>query len=144
MENKNKKSHKRDSTLDNFAISSKKPRDENINLNFTSNPSSSTRTNALICSSSSSSSTTTNTSACLSSPSSSITTNALTCSSSPDSSSTCFVETAANLTLNIEYSSPKSSLTSYPSDVSQTSQDPSSQPRLTIYPVDKAYKYICL
>ena len=37
----NKKSHKRNDTLDNFVIFSKKPRNENVNLNFTSNPSSS-------------------------------------------------------------------------------------------------------
>ena len=123
----NKKSHKRNATLDNFVIFSKKPRDENVNLNFTSNPSSSssslTTTNAFICSSSSSSS---------------ITTNTLTCSSSSDNSSTCFIGTAAtNLTLNIEYSSPKSSSKTYPTDISQTSRDPPSQSRLIIYPVDK-------
>ncbi|CAF3385987.1 unnamed protein product [Rotaria socialis] len=123
----NKKSNKRNSTLDNFVISSKKPRDENINLNIISNPpsssSSSTMTNALTCSSSSSSS---------------ITTNTLTCSSSSDNSSTCFIGTdATNLTLNIEYSSPKSSSTTYPTDVSRASEDLPSQPRLAIYPIDK-------
>ncbi|CAF4384571.1 unnamed protein product, partial [Rotaria magnacalcarata] len=60
----NKKSNKRNSTLDNFVISCKKPRDENIKLNFISNPSSSSST--------------------------STTTNALTCSSPSDNSSTCF------------------------------------------------------
>ncbi|CAM2730275.1 unnamed protein product, partial [Rotaria socialis] len=145
------------STLDNFVISSKKPRDESINLNFISNPSSSSSTstttnaltcsssssssttmNALTCSSSSSSSTTTNALTCSSSSSSSTTTNALTCSSPSDNSSTCFIGTdAANLTLNIEYSSPKSSSTTYPTDVSRTSEDPPSQPRLAIYPIGK-------
>ncbi|CAF4748363.1 unnamed protein product, partial [Rotaria magnacalcarata] len=108
----NKKSNKRNSALDNFVISSKKLRDENINLNFISNPSSSSST--------------------------STTMNALTCSSPSDNSSTCFIGTdAANLTLNTEYSSPKSSLTTYPTDVSRTSEDPPSQPRLAIYPIDK-------
>ena len=123
----NKKAHKRNTTLDNFVIFSKKPQDENVNLNFTSNPSSSSSslstTNAFICSSSSSSS---------------ITTNTLTCSSSSDNSSTCFIGTdATNLTLSIEYSSPKSSSKTYPTDISQISQDPPSQPHLIIYPVDK-------
>ena len=69
----NKRSNKRSSTLDNFVISSKKPRDENINLNFISNSSSS------------------------------IATNTLTCSSSSDNSSTCFIGTdAANLTVNTQ------------------------------------------
>ncbi|CAM4851857.1 unnamed protein product, partial [Rotaria magnacalcarata] len=90
-----------------------------------SSSSSSTTTNALTCSSSSSSS-------------SSTTTNALTCSSPSDNSSTCFIGTdAANLTLNIEYSSQKSSSTTYSTDVSRTSEDPPSQPRLAIHQIDK-------
>ncbi|CAM4838206.1 unnamed protein product [Rotaria magnacalcarata] len=67
-----------------------------------------------------------------------MTTNALTCPSPSDNSSTCFIGTgAANLILNIEYSLPKSSSTTYPTDVSRTNEDPLSQPRLAIYPIDQ-------
>ncbi|CAF3577989.1 unnamed protein product [Rotaria sp. Silwood1] len=110
MENKN--SNKRNSTLDSFVISSKKPREEDISLNFNPNQSFSS--------------------------SSSTNTNILTISSPPDHSLTdVLMANATNSSLNIEDPPPKSSSTVYPADLSQTNQNLPSQPRLAAYPIDK-------
>ncbi|CAF1649766.1 unnamed protein product [Didymodactylos carnosus] len=107
--------NKRNATLDDFFISSKKPRDENNSLNVTSISS---------CSSSSS-------------PSSSSTTNVLV-STSPSNQCLTDVSTSCstNLSLNNEKSLPKSSSKVCPTDISQTSRDLPAQPRLAVYPAD--------
>ncbi|CAF4909321.1 unnamed protein product [Rotaria sp. Silwood1] len=114
MDNKNP--NKRNATLDNFFISSKKPRDENNSPNGTSiSP----------CSSSSSPS------------SSSTTTNVLVPSSLSNECLTVVgTSSATNSSLNTEISSPKSSSKGCPADISQRSQDLPVQPRLTVYPTD--------
>ncbi|CAF3597866.1 unnamed protein product [Rotaria sp. Silwood1] len=114
MDNKNP--NKRNATLDNFFISSKKPRDENNSPNGTSiSP----------CSSSSSPS------------SSSTTTNVLVPSSLSNECLTVVgTSSVTNSSLNTEISSSKSSSKGCPADISQRSQDLPVQPRLTVHPTD--------
>jgi len=113
MENKN--SSKCNATLDNFIISSKRARDENNSLNFTSNQSRSSST-----------------------LSPSTKTNTLIVPSSSDHSSTdVYTTNPTNSSSNTENSPPKSSSKACPVDVSQTIQDVPCQPHLIAYPTDK-------
>ena len=113
MENKN--SSKRRATLDGFITSSKRSRDEDSNLNPTSNQSFSSST--------------------VSSPSET-NTSTLSCLSNHSATDMCIVN-PTNSCSNNEKSPPKSSSKGCLLDLSQTSQDVPCQPHLPNYPIDK-------